>query len=1213
MKRRMITIDGNAAASYVAHATNEVIAIYPITPSSGMGEIADARSAAREPNIWGTVPSVTEMQSEAGAAGAIHGALATGALATTFTASQGLLLMIPNMYKIAGELLPTAFHVSARSLACQALSIFGDHSDVMACRQTGFAMIASCNVQEVMDFALIAQQATLASRVPFIHFFDGFRTTHEVQKVEELTLDDMREMIDDDLVAQTRARALSPDRPMISGTTQNPDVYFQGRETVNKYYLEAPAIVAETMDKFAKLLGRSYHLFDYVGDEKAEKIIVIMGTGADTTHETVEYLNNAGEKVGLIKVRLYRPFSAKHFLNALPKSVKKIAVLDRTKEPGSLGEPLYLDVRTAIGEAMAAGDAPFDKYPLIVGGRYGLSSKEFTPAMVKAVFDNLDAPAPKKGFTVGIIDDVTHTSLDVDPSFDVGTEKLFSAMFYGLGADGTVGANKNSIKIIGEQTDNYAQGYFVYDSRKAGAVTISHLRFGEQIIRSPYLINKADFAACHNPSFLEKYDMLSSLRDGGTFLLTTSYGKDEVWDTLPQEVQKQIIDKKLKFYIIDAISLAQELGLGARINVIMQTAFFKISNVIPVDTALKAIKDATRKTYGKKGEKIVEMNNAAVDAAIDRVYEVKVGDKATSKIRMRPPVPEDAPDFVKEVTAELIARRGDKLPVSKMPVDGKFPSGTTQYEKRNIAVDIPSWEPEVCIQCGRCSLLCPHAAIRIKAYDEKHLKGAPQKFKSADAKGKDFAGMKFTVQVAPEDCTGCGVCVVNCPAVEKDKEKQPTGRKAINMVPQEPIRSAERENYEYFLSIPNTDGKLFKADTVKGSQLIQPLFEYSGACAGCGETAYVKLLTQLFGDRALIGNATGCSSIYGGNLPTTPYTKRPDGRGPAWSNSLFEDNAEFAMGMRLTVDKFRVSALELLEKVAAAGCVDKKLAEDIHTAAVANDPAQAAIEEQRARIDKLKEQCRKSDCADCRRLLSIADYLARKSVWALGGDGWAYDIGYGGLDHVLATGIDVNLLVLDTEVYSNTGGQMSKSTPRAAVAKFAAAGKPAAKKNLGLLAMTYGSIYVAEVAIGANANQTVKAFVEAESYPGSSIIIAYAHCIAHGINMTTGYQEQKKAVDCGHWPLYRFDPRLKEQGKNPLQLDSKPPTLDLEEYIYGENRYRILKKTNPEAAAKLLELAKSDVAQRYASIERLASLQLWDKEQDKAASDSPEPALTKKA
>ena len=1190
MKRKMITIDGNTAASYVAHATNEVIAIYPITPSSSMGEIADAKTAKGEPNIWGTVPSVTEMQSEGGAAGAVHGALATGALTTTFTASQGLLLMIPNMYKIAGELLPTVFHISARSLACQALSIFGDHSDVMACRQIGFALICSCNIQEVMDFALIAQQATLASRVPFLHFFDGFRTSHEVQKVEELTFDDMRAIIDDELVAENKARALSPDRPQISGTAQNPDVYFQGRETVNKYYLAVPRIVQETMDKFARLVGRSYHLFDYVGAADAEKVIVIMCSGADTTHETVEYLVSKGEKVGVVKVRLFKPFSTEQFIDCLPKTVKKIAVLDRTKEPGSLGEPLYLDIRTAIGEAMAKGEAPFEKYPVIVGGRYGLGSKEFTPAMVKAVFDNLDAPEPKNGFTVGIIDDVTHTSLEVDDSFEIASEGLFSGMFYGLGADGTVGANKNSIKIIGELMDNYAQGYFVYDSRKAGTVTISHLRFGEQIIRSPYLVSKADFVACHNPSFLEKFDMLSAAREGGTFLLTSMHGKDEVWDTLPQEVQKQIIEKKLKFYVIDAISLAADLGLGARINVIMQTAFFKISNILTLDTAVKAIKDAIKKTYGKKGEKIVEMNNAAVDGALERIHKVEVPEKVSSKIKMRPPVPEDAPDFVREVTGELIAFRGDKLPVSKMPVDGKFPSGTTQYEKRNVAVNIPKWEPDICIQCGTCSLVCPHGTIRIKAYDKKCLGDAPVSFKSADAKGKDFAGMKCTVQVAPEDCTGCGACVLSCPAEEKDEDKKPTGRKAINMVLQEPIRVRERENYKYFLSIPNTDPKLFKSNTIKGSQLIQPLFEYSGACAGCGETAYVKLLTQLFGDRALIGNSTGCSSIYGGNLPTTPYTKRSDGRGPTWSNSLFEDNAEFAMGMRLTVDKFKERALDLLGKVADAGCVDAKLAEEIRAATLANEPIQAAIEQQRARVAQLKKQCKKSDCANCRELLSVADYLVRKSVWALGGDGWAYDIGYGGLDHVLASGSDVNVLVLDTEVYSNTGGQMSKSTPRAAVAKFAAAGKPRPKKDLGLLAMTYGNIYVAKVAMGANANQTVKAFVEAEGYVGPSLIIAYSHCIAHGYNLVNGYKHQKQAVNSGYWPLYRFDPRLKEEGKNPLQLDSKAPTFDFEEYVYSENRYRTLKQSKPKAAEALLKLAKSDAAQRYALMEQLAKL-----------------------
>ncbi len=1190
MKRRIVTIDGNSAASYVAHATNEVIAIYPITPSSGMGEIADAKTANGETNIWGTIPSVTEMQSEGGAAAAVHGALAAGALTTTFTASQGLLLMIPSMYKIAGELLPTVFHISARSIACQALSIFGDHSDVMTCRETGFCEIASGSIQEVMDMALIAQQSALASSLPFLHFFDGFRSSHEVQKVEELTMDDMRAVIDDKFVARLKARGLSPDRPMISGTAQNPDVYFQGRETVNKYYLAVPQIVQETMDKFAKVVGRQYHLFDYIGAPDAEKVIIIMGSAADTTHETIEYLSSKGEKVGVIKVRLFHPFSTKDFIAALPKTVRKIAALDRTKEPGSIGEPLYLNIRTAVGEAMSKREAPFDDYPVIVGGRYGLGSKDFTPAMVKAVFDNLDTEKPKYEFTVGIIEDVTNTSLEVDESFDVSDEGIYSGLFYGLGSDGTVGANKNSIKIIGEQTDNFAQGYFVYDSKKAGAVTVSHLRFGKKEIRRPYLVSKADFVACHNPAFLEQFDMLSPAKEGGTFLLTSTHGPEDVWDTLPNKVQQQIIDKKLKFYVIDAIDIAQELGLGARINVIMQTAFFKISNIIKIDTAVKAIKDAVKKTYGKKGQKVVDMNNAAVDAALDKIYEVKVPAKATSKIKMRQMVPDDAPDFVKNVTAELMAFHGEKVPVSKMPDDGKFPSGTTKYEKRNIAVNIPVWEPEVCIQCGTCSFVCPHASIRIKAFDPKYIDGAPKTFKSADAKGKDFGGMKFTVQVAPEDCTGCGACVQACPAQEKDKDKQPTGRKAINMATQEPLRDQERENYEYFLGIPNTDSKLFKKASVKGSQLIEPLFEYSGACAGCGETPYVKLLTQLFGDRTYIGNATGCSSIYGGNLPTTPYTTRSDGRGPTWSNSLFEDAAEFSMGMRLTVDKFKERALALLDKVAEKGCVDKKLAEKIREETLADNPEQEAIEKHRADIEELKKQCKKSDCSECKYLLEIADYLVRKSVWAMGGDGWAYDIGYGGLDHVLASGVNINVLVLDTEVYSNTGGQMSKSTPRAAVAKFAAGGKPGPKKDLGLLAMTYGNIYVAKVAMGANTNQTVKAFVEAEAYPGPSLIIAYAHCIAHGFNMTFGYQEQKKAVACGHWPLYRFDPRLLEQGKNPLQLDSKAPTVDFEEYAYGENRYRTLKQSKPEAAAELIKLASKDAAQRYTLMEKLAKL-----------------------
>jgi pyruvate-ferredoxin/flavodoxin oxidoreductase len=1187
MKRKMVTIDGNAAAAHVAHATNEVIAIYPITPSSPMGEISDAKSAANQPNIWGTIPSVTEMQSEGGAAGAVHGALAAGALTTTFTASQGLLLMIPNMYKIAGELTPTVFHVSARSLACQALSIFGDHSDVMACRQTGYAMITSNNVQEVMDMALIAQQATLASRVPFLHFFDGFRTSHEVQKVEELTYDDMRAVVDDALVASHKARALSPDRPMMSGTAQNPDVYFQGRETVNKFYLATPKIVQDTMDKLAKGVGRQYHLFDYVGAPDAEKVIIIMCSGAETVHETVDYLISKGEKVGLLKVRLFRPFSVEHFIKAMPKTVTKIAVLDRTKEPGSIGEPLYMDVRTAIGETMAEKIAPFTRYPICVGGRYGLGSKEFSPAMVKAVFDNLDLEEPKNHFTVGIVDDVCKTSLTVDEMFDIPT-KSYTAMFYGLGSDGTVGANKNSIKIIGEETDNYAQGYFVYDSKKAGAMTVSHLRFGPETIRSPYLVKKADFLACHNPSFLEKYDMLAHIKQGGTFLLTSLHSADTVWDTLPVEVQQQIIKKKLKFYVIDAIRIAEELGLGSRINVIMQTAFFKISGVINTDTAVSAIKTAIRKSYGSKGDKVVNMNNAAVDAALSKIYEVKVPATATSQTHMASMVPDDAPAFVREVTAEIMAGRGDQLPVSKMPCDGKFPTATTKYEKRNIAVHIPVWEPNVCIQCGQCSLVCPHAAIRIKAYDPKHLENAPKTFKSAEAKGKEFAGMKFTVQTAPEDCTGCTACVVNCPAQEKDANKQPTGRKAINMSLQEPLREAERENFAYFLSLPDTDPAKYNLATVKGSQLVPALFEFSGACAGCGETANVKLISQLFGDRMYIGNATGCSSIYGGNLPTTPYAKRFDGRGPTWSNSLFEDNAEFAMGMRLAINKFNAFALELVGKVAGTGCLDKALAEEIKNA---DQSTQKGIEDQRARVEKLKAACQKSKCSDCEKLLSVADYLVRKSVWALGGDGWAYDIGYGGLDHVLASGENVNILVLDTEVYSNTGGQMSKSTPRAAVAQFAAAGKRMPKKNMGLIAMSYGGIYVASVSIGANPNQAVRAFTEAESYNGPSLILSYTHCIAHGIDMATGYEGQKKAVACGHWPLYRYDPRLAEQGKNPLQLDSKAPTVDFADFAYSQNRFKSLTKSKPEVAAQLMELAKKDAVQKYSLLEKLARLE----------------------
>jgi pyruvate-ferredoxin/flavodoxin oxidoreductase len=1167
-----------------------VIAIYPITPSSSMGEIADAKSANGEKNIWGTVPSVTEMQSEAGAVGAVHGALAAGAMTTTFTSSQGLLLMIPNMYKIAGELTPTVFHVAARSLACQALSIFGDHSDVMACRQTGFALLCSGSVQEVMDFALIAQAATLASRVSFLHFFDGFRTSHEIQKVEELSFEDMREMIDEELVQAHRRRALTPDRPMISGSAQNPDVYFQGRETVNRFYLAVPRIVEQTMAKFADIVGRRYNLFDYVGVPDAEKVIVIMGSGAETAQETAEYLSKRGEKVGVIKVRLYRPFSGQHFLAALPATTKKIAVMDRTKEPGAPGEPLYLDVRSTIAEQMTQKQTGLRDWPVIVGGRYGLGSKEFTPAMVKAVFDNLDTAQPKNSFTVGICDDVTNTSLQFDESFDITGKDVYCAMFYGLGSDGTVGANRNSTKIVGELTDRYAQAYFVYDSRKAGAVTTSHLRFSKKPIRSPYLIRQADFVACHNPSFPERYDMLSAARPGGTFLLTTSHSAQEVWQTLPQQVQEQIIDKKLRFYIIDAISLAQELGLGGRINIIMQTAFFKISKIIPIEQAVQAIKDSIRETYGKKGEKIVQMNWAAVEASLDKVFEVKVPDKTSSRLQMREPVPADAPEFVKEVTGPIIAGRGDELAVSKMPCDGKFPTATTQYEKHNIAVHIPIWVPEVCIQCGTCSFVCPHATIRIKAYEAEYLKSASAGFRSADTKGKELAGKKFTVQVAPEDCTGCGACVEMCPAQEKDAEKKPTGRKAINMELQEPNREQQRSNYAYFLSIPNTDRRLYRIDTVKGSQFAPPLFEYSSACAGCGETAYVKLLTQLFGDRALIGNATGCSSIYGGNLPTTPYAKGPDGRGPAWSNSLFEDNAEFALGMRLAVENSSSYALTLLGKVCRAGCVEAELGRAIRDSATADESEPEAIEQQRIRVEQLKQQCRKSKCADCEALVEVADYLVHKSVWGIGGDGWAYDIGYGGLDHVLASGRNVNLLVLDTEVYSNTGGQMSKATPRGAVVKFAAAGKTTRKKNLGVLAMIYGNIYVAQVALGANPHQAVKAFVEAERYKGGSLIIAYCHCIAHGYDLKDGYRHQKQAVESGYWPLYRYNPELRTQGQKPLQLDSKPSSADFEQYAYSETRYRVLQQSNPEVAAELMELAKRDAVENYNLLAHLAGL-----------------------
>ena len=1187
MSRRMVTIDGNTAAAHVAHATNEVIAIYPITPSSVMGEISDEKSARGEKNIWGTVPSVSELQSEGGASGAVHGALQAGALTTTFTASQGLLLMIPNMFKIAGELTSTVFHISARAISAAALNIFGDHSDVMAARTTGWGMLCSNNVQEVMDFALISQAATLRARVPFMHFFDGFRTSHEVQNVNALSFDEMRAMLPDELIQAHRDRALTPDRPVLRGTAQNPDVYFQGRETVNPYYPAALQIVQEEMDRFATVTGRKYSVAEYVGAPDAERVIVVMGSGADTVEETLETLNAAGEKVGLLKVRLFRPFPVDAIAAVLPASVKKIAVLDRTKEPGSLGEPLYLDIRTAIGEAMSEGKTAFTSYPTIVGGRFGLGSKEFTPGMVKAVFDNLKNDKPKNHFVVGIIEDVTNCSLDFDPTFVNPSAGTYAAMFYGLGSDGTVGANKNSIKIIGEHTDNNVQAYFVYDSKKAGTVTTSHLRFGKGQIRSPYLIDQADFVACHNFSFLEKYDMLSRAKVGATFLLCSLYDKEQVWDNMPVEVQQQIIDKKLKFYVINAIELGEKLGLGARINVIMQTAFFKISNIMELDVAIAAIKDAIKKSYGKAGEKVVEMNNRAVDEALENIFQVEVPAAATSKLRKPPVVGAHAPEFVQNVTATLIEGRGDHLPVSKMPADGTFPTGTSQYEKRNIAVEIPVWDEDTCIQCGICSFVCPHAAIRMKIYQPSQGEGAPATFKSVDARGNEFKGMKCTVQVAPEDCTGCGVCVAACPS----KSKQDAARKAINMTHQAPLRASEAANYDFFLNIPDTDPALVKRETLKGSQLVTPLFEYSGACAGCGETPYIKLMTQLFGDRAIIANATGCTSIYGGNLPTTPYCKDKNGRGPAWSNSLFEDNAEFGFGFRLAIDKFNQQALELVDQLLESNCHTCGAIKGVMTEIKnADQSTQAGIELQRERVATLKATLELCGEPAAKRLLGIADYLVKKSVWIVGGDGWAYDIGYGGLDHVIASGKNVNLLVLDTEVYSNTGGQASKATPMGAVAQFAAGGKPQAKKDLGMIAMAYGNVYVAKVSLS-NPAQMVKAFMEAEAYDGPSLIIAYAHCIAHGINMINGIEHQKKAVASGHWPLVRYNPDLAEQGKNPLQLDSKEPSISLEDYAYAENRYRVLKKNNPKAAEELMVRSSELTARRYDLYKRMAEME----------------------
>ena len=1165
-EKKMVTLDGNEGAAHCAHALNEVISIYPITPSSPMGEWSDQWSAEERPNIWGTVPLVEEMQSEAGASGAYHGALQAGALGTTFTASQGLLLMIPNMYKIAGELTGTVMHVTARSVATHALSIFGDHSDVMAVRNTGWAMLCSATVQESMDNALIAQMATLEGKVPVLHFFDGFRTSHEEMKIEEVSYDTMRACIDDELVREHRYSRLSPDAP-----------FFQSREGANRYYADMPDIFQSAMDKFAKETGRQYHLFDYYGAEEAERVIVIMGSGAAVARETVEHLVKQGEKVGLLIVRLFRPFDVKRFMGALPGTVKRIAVLDRCKDPAAICEPLCADVR----EALNGRDIT------VVGGRYGLSSKDFTPAMVKGVYDELKKLAPKDSFTIGIEDDVTFTSLAYDPAFDTENPKTVRCLFYGLGSDGTVGANKNSIKIIGQETDLYAQGYYSYDSKKSGGITVSHLRFGPDPIYASYLINKANFLACHVYSFLEKLDILKNAADGGTFLLNSPFGPEEIWDKLPYTYQRQIIDKKLKFYVIDAVKIAKQTGMGSRTNTIMQTCFFAISGILPQDKAIEAIKNSIVKSYTKKGQAIVDKNIKAVDETLANLYEVKVPEKATAAFDILPPVADDAPEFVKQVLGPMMVMEGDSLPVSALPEDGTFPSATTQYEKRNIAIDIPVWDPSLCIQCGKCVLVCPHAAIRSKVYDKECLKEAPAAFKHAEAKFPNFKGCDFTVQIAPEDCTGCGLCAHNCP-INKTKPEDP--HRPLILQPQMPLREQERKNWNYFLELPEADKTKLNTATVKDVQLLRPLFEFSGACAGCGETPYLKLLSQLFGDRALIANATGCSSIYGGNLPTTPWCVNDDGRGPAWSNSLFEDAAEFGLGFRLTIDKHKQYAEELLQKMTPV--IGEETVKQILEAPQTNGTEIKAVMD---KIETLKEQLHYMGTEEAEELESVIDNLAKKSVWCVGGDGWAYDIGYGGLDHVLAMDEDVNVLVVDTEVYSNTGGQSSKATPTGSVAKFAAAGKRTSKKDLGMMAMSYGYVYVAKVCMGANQQQLVKALAEAEAYKGPSLIIAYAPCINHGLKVKEGMgksqAEAKKAVEAGYWQLYRYNPELTAQGKNPFTLDSKPATIPYREFIMGEVRYASLLSQFPEVADKLFDRAEHEAKDKYEYYKKLNDMQ----------------------
>lgn len=1194
-RREFKTMDGCEAAAHVAFRLNEVMAIYPITPSSPIAEWCDQWASEGQKNLWGTTPAIVEMQSEGGAVGAVHGALQTGSVSTTFTASQGLLLMIPNMYKIAGELLPTVFHVTARTVATHALSIFGDHSDIMACRSTGWAMLGAASVQETMDFALISQAATFRSHLPFVHFFDGFRTSHEVSKIEVLDDSDLQALVDQKHLAECRDRALTPDRPVLRGTAQNPDAFFQGREAANAYYSATPDIVQTVMNEFANRTGRSYHLFDYVGAPDADRVVVLMGSGCETAHETIDYLTSCGEKVGMVKVRLYRPFDSKRFVESLPATVSFIAVLDRTKEPGATGEPLYQDCIAALYEGLANRWGSLKSMPKVIGGRYGLSSKEFTPAMVKAVFDNLAISHPKNHFTVGITDDVNFTSLPFDSEFSTEPSDVIRALFYGLGADGTVGANKNSIKIIGESTDNFAQGYFVYDSKKSGSITVSHLRFGPKQIRSTYLVTRPNFVACHQPMFLERYDMLSGLVEGGTFLLNTSHTADKIWAKLPTPVQDQLIAKRAHLHIIDANKVARESGMGGRINTIMQVCFFALSGVLPKDEAIESIKESIRKTYKKKGEAVVEMNLKAVDNTLEHLYEVSLTNvQRNGAGPLALPMTADAPRFVQNVLGKLAAGRGDELPVSAFPKDGTFPTGTAQFEKRNLAAIIPVWDESICIQCMKCVAICPHSTIRGKVFEPTALKDAPTTFKAVDARAPEWTGLKFSLQVAPEDCTGCALCVDVCPV----RSKTETKLKAINMRPQAPLRLPERENWNYFLRLPEFDRRKLKTGTLRQQQVMQPLFEFSGACSGCGETPYIKLVTQLFGDRAIIANATGCSSIYGGNLPTTPYTKNADGRGPAWCNSLFEDNAEFGLGFRVSIDKQREFAEELVRALAP------QLGDDlVHSIILADQSSEAGIHDQRERIVALKQKLQSIVSPKSQLLSGIADQLVRKSVWLIGGDGWAYDIDYGGLDHVLASGRDINALVLDTEVYSNTGGQCSKSTPRGAIAKFAAGGKPAGKKDLGLIAMTYGHIYVASVAMGAKDEHTLKVFLEAESYPGPSLIIAYSHCIAHGIalDLGVGARQQKLAVDSGQWMLYRYDPRRAERGANPLQLDSPAAKTKLKDYLLTENRFKMLTQSKPDEAAVYFSAAQADADRRWKFYQFLATREVKAVEQKTGA------------